>query len=192
MRDGVALFVLALQLPIPLFWLLVHPALGFWRRHPHACYYILGPVVWVGVLAGLVGARAWWLEERFSEHWFTALGGGALLLADFLLTRQVVRQTGWRALVGLPELMPARYEGQLVVAGLYQRVRHPRYLGMMLAWWGAVLLSGATRLAALVAVASVLAWIVSELEERELRARFGADYAAYQARVPRFLPRWRG
>lgn len=189
--DGVALLVLTVQLPIPFFWLWVHPAADFWRRHPRWCYYGLGPVVW-GVVAGvLVGGRAWWLAERFSRHWLVVLFGVSLLVADIALTRRVEQQAGWRALVGLPELIPRKHSGRLVVAGIYQRVRHPRYLGMMLAWWGAVLLSGATRLAGLVAVATLLVWMVTELEERELLARFGADYMAYRERVPRFVPRLR-
>lgn len=183
--------VLALQLPIPFFWLLIHPVAGFWRRHPRWCYGGLGPLVWGGVVVVLARGQEWWLAERFSRHWLAALAGASLLVVDVALTCQVTRQAGWRALVGIPELMPAQHPGRLVVAGIYQRVRHPRYLGMILAWWGAVLLSGATRLAGLVAAATVLIWMVSELEERELLARFGADYAAYRARVPRFVPRWR-
>ncbi|MBI4462977.1 MAG: isoprenylcysteine carboxylmethyltransferase family protein [Acidobacteria bacterium] len=190
MRDGVALFVLAVQLPIPVFWLLVHPVANFWRRYPRGCYYGLAPLVWIVLAMALVRGRVWWLAERFSQHWLATLVGVGLLAADVALILQVERQAGWRALVGLPELMPAHHPGRLVAGGIYQRVRHPRYLGMMLAWWGAVLLSGATRLAILVAGATVLAWVVSELEERELAARFGREYVAYRERVPRFVPRW--
>jgi protein-S-isoprenylcysteine O-methyltransferase Ste14 len=32
-------------------------------------------------------------------------------------------------------------------------------------------------------------WLVVVLEERELRRRFGAAYAEYSRRVPRFIPR---
>lgn len=191
MRDGIALFVLALQLPIPVFWLLVHPAASFWRRHPRWCYYGLGPFLWGAAAGALVAGRGWWLADRFSRHWLVALAGVSLIATDLLLTRQVERQVGWRALVGLPELMPGQHPGRLVLEGIYQRVRHPRYVGMILSWWGAVLLSGAMHLAGLAAAATLLIWIVSELEERELAARFGADYVAYRERVPRFVPRWR-
>ena len=107
------------------------------------------------------------------------------------------RGLGWRVLVGLPELMPARPAGgprsqpPVRASGIYERVRHPRYLGMMMSWAGAVLLTGATRLAALVAVFMGLAFIITELEERELLGRLGEAYAGYRRRVPRFLPRWR-
>lgn len=188
MRDIFALFLLALELPGPLFWLAVHPATRFWRRYPRATYYLLGPAIWLAVALALIGGRSWWLAERFSRHWAVALAGVVFLLAGILLTRHVRRALGWRALLGLPQLFARWWPGRLVVSGPYEWLRHPRYLAMMLTWWGAVLVSGATRLVYLVVGMSLLAWFVTELEERELLSRFGAEYANYRQRVPRFLP----
>ena len=178
-----------MQLPIPVFWLVVHPAIGFWRRHPRACYYLVTPSVWLLVAAALVVPHAWWLAERFSRHWLVALAGAGLILADLWLMRQVKRDLHWRVLVGLPELMPGRQPAPVVAGGIYERLRHPRYAGMMLAWLGAVLLTGATRLLLLVAVFIGLALVVTEIEERELLKRLGEPYADYRRRVPRFFPR---
>lgn len=189
MRDTVAFFILVLQLPVPVFWLVVHPGVSFWRRHPRACYYGVGLSVWLFVAGVLLGGRGWWLAERFSRHPLMALGGAALIVADFWMIRQAERQAGWRVLVGLPELslQPA---GRVIRGGIYERVRHPRYLGMMLSWTGAVLLTGATRLLVLVVGCIGLALLATELEERELLNRLGDSYADYRRRVPRFLPRW--
>jgi len=198
--EAVALFILLVQLPIPLFWLCIHPAVEFWRRHPRACYYGVGFGSWGLVALALFGGREWWLAERFSRHPLLALAGAALIGVDLWLLRQVKRGLGWRVLVGLPELMPAsrglgeggpRKQPAPLASGIYERVRHPRYLGMMLSYWGAALLTGATRLAALVAVFMGLAFIITELEERELLGRLGEAYADYRRRVPRFLPRLR-
>lgn len=191
MRDAVALFVLLLQLPIPVFWLVVHPGVSFWRRHPRACYYGLGMSVWLLMAVALLVPREWWLAERFSTHPLVALAGAVLIGGDLWLMRQVKRHISWRVLVGLPELMPKNQPGRVAADGIYKRVRHPRYLGMMLSWVGAALLSGATRLLVLVAVFIGLAAVVTELEERELLGRLGGAYADYRRRVPRFLPRWR-
>jgi len=183
-------------LPIPLFWLLVHPAAGFWRRHPRTCYYVVGPTVWLAVAVALFGWRDWWLEQRFWQGWIPALLGSVLVIADFWMIRRIERVISVRVLVGLPELFSARSpEGAgrptpVVESGLYARVRHPRYLGMMLSWLGAVLLSGSTRLAALVALFIGLALLVTELEERELLNRLGESYADYRRRVPRLVPRF--
>lgn len=191
MRDGIALFVLVLQLPIPVFWLLVHPAVRFWRRHPRACYYGVGPSAWLLVAVVLLAPRSWWLEERFARHPLLAVAGGVLIATDFWLIRQLERRAGWRVLVGLPELGLRSGTVPVVATGIYARLRHPRYLGMMLSWAGAVLLSGSTRLLWLVAGFTVLAVLATKLEERELLNRLGAAYADYRRRVPRFIPRWR-
>jgi len=87
--------------------------------------------------------------------------------------------------------MPRRQPPPVAASGIYERVRHPRYLGMMLSYAGAVLLTGATRLLVLVGVFIGLALIITELEERELLGRLGEAYAGYRRRVPRFLPRLR-
>ncbi|MFQ5778064.1 MAG: methyltransferase family protein [Terriglobia bacterium] len=191
MRDGIALFVLVLELPVPVFWLLVHPAVNFWRRHPRTCYYGVGLSAWLLVAAVLLVPRQWWLVERFSRHPLLALAGGALIVTDFWLLRQIERRAGWRVLVGLPELGLRTETVPVVATGIYGRVRHPRYLGMLLSWTGAVLLSGATRLLWLVAGFTALALLATELEERELLTRLGESYADYRRRVPRFIPRWR-
>lgn len=190
-REVVPFLVLCGQLPIPLFWLAIHPAIDFWRRHPRACYYLVTPSVWGAVAAALIVPRHWWLAERFTQHWAAAVAGAALIGFDLWLMRQVKRDLHWRVLVGLPELMPGNQPAQMAARGVYERVRHPRYAGMMLAWLGAVLLSGATRLAVLVGVFIGLALLVTEIEERELLRRLGEDYADYRRRVPRLIPRWR-
>ncbi len=197
MRDAVALVALVVELPVPLFWLLMHPAAEFWRSRARARYYWMAPAVWAGVALALLLPLDWWLEERFSRHPLFAVAGALLLLGDVWLISRVEHQAGWRVLVGLPELHSRKSEagqssqprGQVVSAGIYRRLRHPRYVGMMLAWAGAVLLTGSTRLLVLVAGFMGLALLVTELEERELLARLGEDYAEYRRRVPRFLPR---
>lgn len=189
-REVVPFLVLGGQLPIPLFWLAVHPAINFWRRHPRACYYLVTPGVWLAVAAALVLPRRWWLAERFTPHWAAALAGVGLMVFDLWLMSRVKRDLHWRVLVGFPELMPTTHTPRLAAGGVYDRLRHPRYAGMMLAWLGAVLLAGATRLLVLVAVFIGLAVLVTELEERELLRRLGEPYADYRRRVPRFIPRW--
>ena len=143
--EAVALFILLVQLPIPLFWLFVHPAVEFWRRHPRACYYGVGFGSWGLVALALLGGREWWLAERFAQHPLLALAGAGLIGVDFWLLRRVKRGLGWRVLVGLPELMPRTQPLPVAARGIYGRVRHPRYLGMMLSYLGAALLGPALR-----------------------------------------------
>jgi protein-S-isoprenylcysteine O-methyltransferase Ste14 len=88
--------------------------------------------------------------------------------------------------------LPADAPRELVTVGLFDHVRNPIMAGELLVIW-AVALHLASLGAALYAVAiSVVAHVaVVQVEEPELRARFGGAYEAYCRRVPRWLPRLR-
>jgi protein-S-isoprenylcysteine O-methyltransferase Ste14 len=76
-----------------------------------------------------------------------------------------------------------------VIAGPYRRMRNPLLAGLVLVVAGATVLSASLAMA-LVAVASAVvahAWVVL-VEEPRLALRFGAAYAAYLRRVPRWWP----
>ena len=86
----------------------------------------------------------------------------------------------------LPLMPPDR----LVRRGLYARVRNPMYWNYVLIVLGEAVLYRAPVLIAYAAALFALAHVyVVHIEEPQLRRRFGADYDAYCARVPRWLPR---
>jgi protein-S-isoprenylcysteine O-methyltransferase Ste14 len=78
----------------------------------------------------------------------------------------------------------------LVLAGPYRRMRNPLLVGLLLTLAGAGLAARSRLLvgAALLGGTAAHAW-VTRVEEPRLRARFGAAYAEYLRRVPRWLPR---
>lgn len=78
---------------------------------------------------------------------------------------------------------PAKFE-PLQVGGPYRFVRHPLYLGWMLALFGAARMTG-DRLA-FAALTSTYLVIAIPWEEHSMRQSFGADYDHYAAQV-----RWR-
>jgi protein-S-isoprenylcysteine O-methyltransferase Ste14 len=70
--------------------------------------------------------------------------------------------------------------------GLYGWVRHPIYLGLMVALWaGPVMTAGHLLLASL---ATALMFVGIWLEERDQLALFGERYRQYRARVAMLLP----
>jgi protein-S-isoprenylcysteine O-methyltransferase Ste14 len=73
---------------------------------------------------------------------------------------------------------------RLQIAGPYRWVRHPLYLGWMLALFGAARMTG-DRLA-FAAITSAYLVLAVPWEERSLRTSFGEDYARYTQQV-----RWR-
>jgi protein-S-isoprenylcysteine O-methyltransferase Ste14 len=77
----------------------------------------------------------------------------------------------------------------LVIAGPYVLMRNPLYAGLVLALAGVALARRSWTLGVGVPVlaAGAHAWVVL-VEERRLRARFGAAYDAYLRYVPRWIP----
>lgn len=183
-----AALVLFLQLPIPLFWFVVHPQVNFWRRHQKAAFVTGILLSWGPVTTCMIVFR----RELFRHDWppvWMSIVGFALVIFEGWIFWLVQRDLGAARLVGKTELSGG---GEVVHRGIYARIRHPRYIGSFLAIVGACCLAGTPALWFVAALWSVLTLIAIAFEERELRARFGDAYRRYCRRVPRFLPlRWK-
>jgi len=180
-----AAIVFFLQLPIPLYWFVVHPLAAFWRARPRAAYVAGLLVSWPPVTAALVVYR----RELFRPDWpsVPAIAAGlALVVFEIWIFLRVHRDLGTARLVGKTELSGG---GEMARQGIYARVRHPRYAGSFLAIVGACLLGGRRTMWVVAAVWAILKLAAIYLEERELRARFGKSYEDYCRQVPRFMPR---
>ncbi len=185
--DGIALVYAVLFFPVPLFWLILHSRIHFWRRFGIRALLVALPV-WFVPGAALVLLRHAIFSQRIDRNaltWF--LGAGIILLAVWT-NRQVHRKFSLRRLAGLPEINRARPDSFVVREGIYARVRHPRYMEFMLSFLGLAFLTGAVGIFLLAFISVLLYLIVAPLEERELRESYGAEYEAYARAVPRFLP----
>src|SRR5215471_9049111 len=154
---------------------------------------ILGSALFLVIAPGtLVGFVPWWLsgwEQRTPFPGFMPLRLlGIVLIAAAL---PVLLESFARfALEGLGTPAPVFPTRHLVVSGAYRFVRNPIYIAVTSMIAGQALLLG--RIGLLIYAA--LLWLgfhlfVLAYEEPKMRASFGAEYEAYCARVPRWLPR---
>jgi protein-S-isoprenylcysteine O-methyltransferase Ste14 len=78
----------------------------------------------------------------------------------------------------------------VVSTGVYSIVRHPQYLGGILAHIGfSFLLSGLYSLV-VTPLAIAIIYIISWKEENELTKEFGQKYAEYRSKVPMLIPKF--
>ena len=137
-----------------------------WQPMPAVVWHIDNPV-----LAGIATAGG-------------AIGWLIVLYSTFLISHF--------ELFGLTQVV-SHFAGRMVepmkfkTPGLYRLIRHPIYLGFIIAFWSAPTMTVGHLLFAAVTTAYIFVGIY--LEERDLVAMFGDEYRHYRDRVAMLLPR---
>lgn len=143
------------------------------------------PLALVALAAAVIG----WLPEAWRlplpPPWRLALGGLGVLAGALVCLAGVLAFR--RARTTVDPLHP-QAASALLVRGIYRHSRNPMYLGFALALlgWGLWL----AQPGALAVLALFVAWLDRYQiapEEAALRQRFGGDFDAYAAQVPRWL-----
>lgn len=146
-------------------------------------------VVMLGVVAAV------WLDGVFTRFHVLALPGGRDLhmwvgLVAIWLGLALRAWAHWVLGDLYTTTVLIQHGHSLVTKGPYAVIRHPSYAGLCLVLLGVAFAGGSG--ASLIATAALLAagfWYRIRVEERTMRAAFGADYDAYRARTWRLLPR---
>jgi len=77
-----------------------------------------------------------------------------------------------------------------VIIGIYSKIRHPGYLGLILMYLGVALLFHNILADVVAVILSFLQILTALAEERFLIKKFGEEYKEYMRRVPwRFIPK---
>lgn len=153
-------------------------------------FFFIAPFVIAGVLPWL-----FWKGEMmkpFLGAEETRIAGLALMAIGVTL---LVDSFARFALQGLGTPAPIAPPSRLVVTGPYRYVRNPMYVAVLTVIFGEAIFFADPRLAAY----GVVVWLlfhafVRLYEEPALKEQFGAEYQAYKANVPRWIPRlspWR-
>jgi protein-S-isoprenylcysteine O-methyltransferase Ste14 len=155
---------------------------SLWR---HLLAIGLLPVTVTAVVPGLV----LWRSGADVRAWPLAVLGVTLIALGLALVAWTVALF---ATVGRGTLAPWDPTSRLVVRGPYRHVRNPMISGVLAILLGEAALFGSIPLLVWFAAAfAVNAVYFPLVEEPGLRRRFGEEYDAYSANVPRWLPRLR-
>jgi protein-S-isoprenylcysteine O-methyltransferase Ste14 len=175
-----------------LYWFSIHPWVHFWRRvglrRTMTVHYAM--IALVG--AAVFSVRGPLLAVEWGTNYLLIVLALPLFTLSVILRRQLSRKLTLAMLLGIPELDPNRRPVKLVTNGIYSRMRHPRYVEIVLALAGYTLVANYLAAYAILVATVVWVWLIVPIEEKELRERFGRQYEEYAERVPRFVPRWRG
>ena len=95
----------------------------------------------------------------------------------------------WLIAAAWNRLHTAAQDGRLATDGAYQRVRHPQYAGFIAIMIGFLLQWPTLPTLVMFPILVVVYRRLAIREEREIGAAFGAEWDAYAAGTPRFIPR---
>lgn len=157
----------------------------------HSTYVLLASACLAALMLGWqpVEATVWDLSAPWLRTLLIAiscLGWGLVLGSTFLIDH-------WD-LFGIRQVVNA-FRGnrsapyRFVTPACYRLVRHPIYLGFLVAFWVAPTMTAGHFAFALSGTTYILIGI--RLEERDLIAVFDDEYRRYRRRVPMLLPHWR-
>jgi len=189
-RYWLAVVLMVAGPPAILWWFVVHPLIGFWRR--------LGKLVSSLIVLALMVALGYYLYVYRDTLLVRDLGVNRLLWAPALLLFVLSAYFDARAkkhlklhiMTGMPELDPEGSGTPLLKEGIYASVRHPRYAAVLVGIAAVALFVNYLGIYIFTVLTVPMLWLVVILEERELAERFGREYEQYRRQVPMFIPRF--
>jgi len=138
-----------------------------WRPIPTVVWEVADPKLAMTIIGGSLVGWLLVLASTFMINHFELFG-----------VHQVVNNLSGRPVVAPHFKTPA----------LYKLVRHPIYLGFIIAFWAAPVMTVGHLLFAAVTTAYIFVGIA--LEERDLVKLFGDEYIRYRQRVSMLIPFW--
>jgi protein-S-isoprenylcysteine O-methyltransferase Ste14 len=155
-----------------------------------ALFFVVAPAVMAGLIPWWI--TGWRFRPAYLDLELTRAVGVVLIIAGL---PGLVDSFSRFALQGLGTPVPIAPPQRLVVTGLYRYVRNPMYVAVIVIILGQALLFADWRLI----LCGALFWLAAHVyvvayEEPTLRRKFGVQYAAFCANVPRWIPRtspWR-
>lgn len=194
-RLDTARYVLAVLLvvslpPAVIWWYIVHPFVGFWRKLGPSISLAILMVLLFGSMAGLYLIRDLLVGRDLGGRLWLVAPAVACMIPTIWIAVARRKHLTMRILSGVPELQKDGKGGEVLKTGIYARVRHPRYIEVVLGTFAYAFLANylGAYIVSLLAIPGL--HLIVMFEERELLERFGDEYREYAARVPRYWPKW--
>ncbi len=188
-RYHMALLTLVTFIPGILFWPFAHGLVRRWRQLGLAISYSVLGAILIAIGAGVFLLCQPLLAVEFGPPGWFGLPAVLCFGAAVVVEVQCRKHLSLRTLVGIPELSPTPTRQPLLDQGIYARLRHPRYVVVVLSVGAIALFTNYLAVYLLCPLACLALYGITLMEERELVERFGDAYKQYQRRVPRFVPK---
>ena len=187
-RYVIAVLLVISLPPAIVWWYVIHPFVGFWRKIGKPITYTVMTVLFLGSVVGLFAVRDTLVLTDLGTSWIMVGVAAALIIPAIWVAILRAKYLSFGILAGVPELDADGSGGKLLNQGIYAVIRHPRYVEIALGTLAyaafANYLGG--YILALLTIPGIHAIVV--IEEKELAERFGEEYEAYRASVPRYIP----
>jgi len=188
-RYWVGVLLVVSMPPAILWWFVVHPFIGFWRRlDARAAMWTVG-LLMGGLILALVPLRRVLLGRDLGTSLPLVALAALLMTAGIGLSLWRRRHLTQRMLLGTNELTGDT--STLLTQGPYALIRHPRYVEVAVFTFAYASFANYVGAWLVAALAIPFLHAVVVMEERELATRCGAAWEEYRARVPPYLPRHR-
>ncbi len=170
------------------FWWIIHPFIDFWRRVGMVAAYTTGFGMMILIGVAMFFLRHQLMGQDLGTYWCLIVVGFLIYGVSALMEVQCRKLLKLRTLVGVPELKNEQSSEQLISQGIYQLVRHPRYLTIIVGMTGISSIINYLGIYILTLLMIPGLYLIALFEEHELLVRFGDAYRQYRASVPRLFP----
>ena len=186
-KEYLAIAALIFWPVIPLFWIPVHFATGFFKKIG-LLTYAMPLVTWLPLAYLIFQNRTFLISYKTDLPMIVNIIGMMLLVFGALLHMWTAKLLGV-GIIGVPEIF-IKIKENIVTEGPFSLVRHPTYLSHTLIFSGVFFITGVIAVAILTVLdLIIITLMVIPLEEKELILRFGGEYEQYKKKVPaRFFP----
>ena len=162
----------------------------------------------VGDACGMISGWAFFLfwvgiwfspQPRFtvpvlqSQNVSVPVANFSIPLLHLIVSTPFLMLASWLGISGVKQITLKAAEthrtDRVVVSGVYSVVRHPQYVGGLLAHVGVSFLLSAWYSLLFTPAMILVIYLISRKEEEELGKEFGEEYAHYKKKVPMLIPR---